>query len=497
MRHSARFYLGLKNWLITVGLLLASAALGLLFDLFQLQEINLFTLFMLGTLFTAALTASRVCSVVSALAGSLLFELLCAQPRFSLQVLSTLHPLDLLIPLGMALLVGSIVHNNHRLMERTRLLLRADQLYLKANGREEILSITAQQLEQLLDRPVVLYIANGEELGPIRRFGRAEEGSALDALAANWTFHNGENSGARTARFARADYLYTCIRTETHIWGVLGLFAGERPLSAMETQLMQSVLSECALALERDFYNQKRQEAALQVRNEKLRADLLRSISHDLRTPLTSISGSAGLLVAKGDQLSAEQRGKLYADIHSDSLWLLSTVENLLSVTRMEEGRMALHLKPELMSEVVGAVVQRLEKYAGTHPLHVEQEDDLLMARIDARLILQVLTNLVDNAVKYTPPGSEITLRTLHRDGMVVVEVADTGPGIPDADKERVFEMFYTSGGGDARRGMGLGLALCKSIVTAHGGTIQVSDNSPHGAVFSFTLQEERIDLPS
>ena len=134
MRHSARFCLGLKNWLITVGLLLASAALGLLFDLFQLQEINLFTLFMLGTLFTAALTASRVCSVVSALAGSLLFELLCAQPRFSLQVLSTLHPLDLLIPLGMALLVGSIVHNSRRLMERTRLLLRADQLYLKANA---------------------------------------------------------------------------------------------------------------------------------------------------------------------------------------------------------------------------------------------------------------------------------------------------------------------------------------------------------------------------
>ena len=158
---------------------------------------------------------------------------------------------------------------------------------------------------------------------------------------------------------------------------------------------------------------------------------------------------------------------------------------------------MALHLKPELLSEVVGGAMQRLEKYGSTHHLRVEQEDGLLMARIDARLILQVLTNLVDNAVKYTPPGSEIAVRTLRRDGMVVVEVADTGPGIPDADKEKVFEMFYTSAGSDARRGMGLGLALCKSIVNAHGGTISVSDNVPHGAVFSFTLQEERIDLPS
>lgn len=497
MQHSARFRLGWKNGLITAGILVLATALGLLFDWLDLQEINLYALFLLGILLTAALTASRFCSAVSALAGILLFELLRAQPRFSLAFLRTLHPMDFLIPLGVALLMGSIAHNSRRLTDRTRLLLRADQLFLKANGREEILSITAQQLEQLLNRPVALYVANGTELGPVRRFGAYAEGTALDQIAAQWTFRNGENSGARTARFARADFLYICIRTEAHVWGVLGIFAGERPLTALEDQLMQSVLSECTLALERGFYNQKRQEAALQIRNEKLRADLLRSISHDLRTPLTSISGSAGLLADQGDSLSPEQRHKLYADIHSDSLWLLSTVENLLSVTRMEEGRMALHLKPELLSEVVGGAMQRLEKYGSTHHLRVEQEDDLLMARIDARLILQVLTNLIDNAVKYTPPGSEIAVRTLRRDGMVVVEVADTGPGIPDADKEKVFEMFYTSAGSDARRGMGLGLALCKSIVNAHGGTISVSDNVPHGAVFAFTLQEERIDLPS
>ena len=497
MQHSARFRLGWKNGLITAGILVLATALGLLFDWLDLQEVNLYALFLLGILLTAALTASRFCSAVSALAGILLFELLRAQPRFSLAFLRTLHPMDFLIPLGVALLMGSIAHNSRRLTDRTRLLLRADQLFLKANGREEILSITAQQLEQLLNRPVALYVANGTELGPVRRFGAYAEGTALDQIAAQWTFRNGENSGARTARFARADFLYICIRTEAHVWGVLGIFAGERPLTALEDQLMQSVLSECTLALERGFYNQKRQEAALQIRNEKLRADLLRSISHDLRTPLTSISGSAGLLADQGDSLSPEQRHKLYADIHSDSLWLLSTVENLLSVTRMEEGRMALHLKPELLSEVVGGAMQRLEKYGSTHHLRVEQEDDLLMARIDARLIVQVLTNLIDNAVKYTPPGSEIAVRTLRRDGMVVVEVADTGPGIPDADKEKVFEMFYTSAGSDARRGMGLGLALCKSIVNAHGGTISVSDNVPHGAVFAFTLQEERIDLPS
>ena len=152
MQHSARFRLGWKNGLITAGILVLATALGLLFDWLDLQEVNLYALFLLGILLTAALTASRFCSAVSALAGILLFELLRAQPRFSLAFLRTLHPMDFLIPLGVALLMGSIAHNSRRLTDRTRLLLRADQLFLKANGREEILSITAQQLEQLLPR---------------------------------------------------------------------------------------------------------------------------------------------------------------------------------------------------------------------------------------------------------------------------------------------------------------------------------------------------------
>ena len=496
MPRSARFRVLTQNALITLALLLLAAALGLIFRALSLQEMNLYALFLLGSLLTAALTASRACGAVSALCGVLLFEMLQAGQGMSLAMLRQLHPLDFLIPVSVTLLMGSLARKSRRLTDSTRLMLRADQRFLQASGPEEILIITAQQLQRLLGRPVTLYLTQDGALLPPRRFGEAAEGTPLEETAAQWTFQNGENSGARTARYARADYLYTCLRTGAHVCGVLGIFAGERPLTALENQFMQSVLSECTLALERDFSNREKQEAALQMRNEKLRADLLRSISHDLRTPLTSISGSAGLLAAQGERLSREQRQQLYKDIEGDALFLLGTVENLLSVTRIEEGRMALHLKPELLSEVVGETLRRLEKYGRTHPLRAEQEDELLLARIDAHLILQVLTNLVDNAVKYTPPGTEIVIRTLRLHNMAAVQVADTGPGIPDAQKAKVFDMFYSGGGGDARRGMGLGLALCKSIVTAHGGTLSVSDNAPHGAVFTFTLQEERIDLP-
>lgn len=497
MRHSARRNSGLRNGLITVSILLAVTCIGLMFEMLGLQEINIYTLFILGILLTAVVTASRVCSALSSVSGVLLFNFLFADPRFSIEAYNFGYPLDFIILLGVGLLVSSLAHNSEQLSYRTRILLETDQLFLKASGPEEIVSITAQQLVQLLDRPVVFYLADASgSLSAARHFG-GQTSTPLDETAAQWTFHNAEPSGARTARYGRADHQYTCIRTDAHVYGVVGVAAGERPLSELEGHLVQSVISECALTLERDFYNQKRQEAALAVRNEKLRADLLRSISHDLRTPLTSISGSAGLLVDQASRLSEAQKQKLYQDIHEDALWLLGTVENLLAVTRMEEGRMALHLKPELMSEIVGGAMQHLEKYRAMHDLRTEQSDDLLMARADAGLIMQVITNLVDNAVKYTPEGSQIVVRTLRRDGAIVVEVADDGPGIPDESKQKVFEMFYTTaaGGSDARRGMGLGLALCKAIVTAHGGSISVRDNPPHGSVFSFTLLEERIDL--
>ena len=354
--------------------------------------------------------------------------------------------------------------------------------------------VTVQRLQQLLNRPVVVYAVKGDKLDEPRYYGAADRADD-DRAAAEWTYKNLEPSGARTPRFSRAGFLYSLIRTEDRRYGVIGVAAGDRPMSEMEANLVQALLNECALTLERDFYNQKRQEAAVQVRNEKLRADLLRSISHDLRTPLTSVLGSAGLLADNADQLSEQQKHKLYVDIRDDAQWLLGTVENLLAVTRIEDGKLSLRLQPELLGEVIPETLSHFRAQNGR--IRFEQEDELLMAHMDARLIMQVVTNLVDNALKYTPADAPIVVRTLRRDGMAVVEVADGGPGIPDEAKEKVFEMFYTTskGKGDGRRGLGLGLALCKAIIAAHGGSICVRDNAPNGAVFSFTLPEERIEM--
>ena len=272
---------------------------------------------------------------------------------------------------------------------------------------------------------------------------------------------------------------------------------GSETLEAFENSVLLSILGECALALENMKNAKEKEEAKLLAENEKLRSNLLRSISHDLRTPLTSISGNAGILLSDGEALSPDTRMQMYSDIYDDAAWLHNLVENLLAVTRIEEGHMKLNTQPQLVEEVVSEAMQHISRKKTEHIITVSHEDDLLLAKCDARLIVQVIINLVDNAIKYTPAGSHIAISTRGERGNAVVSVADDGPGISDEEKERVFQMFYTGSNpiADSRRSLGLGLNLCKSIITAHGGDIRVADNRPRGTVFTFTVPAGEVEV--
>ena len=186
-----------------------------------------------------------------------------------------------------------------------------------------------------------------------------------------------------------------------------------------------------------------------------------------------------------------------YQDIYDDSMWLINLVENLLSVTRLEEGRLNLRISTELADEVVTEALRHVNRLSVEHHITVKHQDDLLLAKMDAKLIVQVIINLVDNAIKYTPRGSEIRISTFRKDNWAVISVSDDGPGISDENKKQIFDMFYTGSNrvADSRRSLGLGLSLCKSIINAHGGSISVSDNVPHGTVFTFTLPAEEVQL--
>ena len=382
---------------------------------------------------------------------------------------------------------------------RTAILLESSHKLQNAEGAEAILSIAAQQLGHLLERDLVIYPADGHgSLLPAMRFPFTEERdlSALltpaEEAVAEWVLKNNKHAGATTSTLPSAKCLYLSIRGTGGALAVVGISVeGGCRIQAFEKNLMVALLDECGLALEKERTLLEKQEAQAQADQEALRANLLRAISHDLRTPLTSISGNASILMESADQLTAEKRRGLFTAIYDDAMWLINLVENLLSITRLEDGRVHMNMEPELLEDIFTEALSHLDRNAARHHIEVHLADDMLMADMDARLMVQVVINIVNNAIKYTPEGSRITLSARKAHQTVVVEIADDGPGIPDAAKEKLFDMFYTNGKerGDGRRGLGLGLSLCRSIVTAHGGSIEAVDNHPQGTVFRFTLK--------
>ena len=355
---------------------------------------------------------------------------------------------------------------------RTKILFDTNQLLQKAKSEEEIFSLTASQLIKLLNRSLIVYPEQNGDLGSEQVFwvdGKTVQNifSAQEERdAANWTFANKKRSGAGTDSYPDAKGLYLALRT--------GALAIENRRNALE-----------------------KEQATVQAKNEELRANLLRTISHDLRTPLTSISGNASNLLSNGETLDTETRNKICTDIFDDAQWLIGLVENLLSITRIEDGRMNLQISPQLMDEMIEEALHHVNRKSCEHTITTQYGDEILLVNVDARLIMQVVVNLVDNAIKYTPVGSVIQISAYRKDHQVVVEVADNGPGIPDRAKAQVFEMFYTGQSriADSHRSLGLGLPLCRAILTAHGGTLTLRDNIPNGSVFSFALPQSEVNI--
>ena len=233
-----------------------------------------------------------------------------------------------------------------------------------------------------------------------------------------------------------------------------------------------------------------------EIESEKLRADLLRAISHDLRTPLCSISGNADMLLNNERCLDDITKQQIYTDIYDDAEWLIGVVENLLSVTRLNDGRLKIKFTDQLLDEVIAESLRHISRKHDAYKIQVECEE-LILAHMDVRLIIQVLVNLIDNAIKYTPQGSTICIRGLRTDGRAQISVEDNGPGIADEMKSHIFEMFYTGKTtiADSHRSLGLGLALCHSIIEAHEGELTLKDNYPHGCIFVFTLPLSEVTL--
>ncbi len=308
-------------------------------------------------------------------------------------------------------------------------------------------------------------------------------------------------AGAFTSLFPECACRYLCLYSGETVFGVIGIYMEDRPFTEFEHTILLSIVHECTMALENTRMAQEQKKAEIQAENERLRAGLLRSISHDLRTPLTSIYGNASNLRSHENDLPREDRNKIYKDIMEDAGWLSAQFENILSMTKLGSAGQEKGYPLPMTVENMEDVIEESLRHVADHPdqrICFTPPEEALFARMDSRLIMQVLINLLNNAVKYTPPGSDITVKACSEENRICVEVADTGPGIPDKDKPHIFDLFYTGSRplADSYRSLGVGLNLCAQILRAHGGEIEVSDNVPSGAIFRFRLPAADIFIP-
>lgn len=507
-----------KQWGITGLILCLCSAGGWLLRLCGVHDIGITGLYMFGVLGIAAFTAGPWYGAAASAMSVLLFDCLFVPPLFSLSVYDLSYFITFTLMFLVALSASALTSRTQAQAQQsirratyTELMLTNSRRLQQAENEEAMLTEACRQFRALLGCHVVCYPVHDGALGRpqihLRADGQDAAASTLltrsnEKSVAQWVMKNNRPAGAGTDTLPGAFCHYIPIAGHREVFAVFGFArpdddGASRVFDAAEKNLVLALSGECALAIEKERLIHANAKIRARVQQEKLHADVLRTISHDLRTPLTSIYGNAAMLSSNADMLPPARRHELADAIEDEARYLVDMVENILALTRLEQYGFTLRMEAELVEDVVQEAVNIIRPRAGRRRLKTEFAAPLLLARMDARLTVQVLVNLLDNAIRHSPEDSSITIRAIPRGKEVVVEVADEGSGIPKADKEHIFEMFYTTstGKGDGRRGMGIGLALCRSIIQAMGGEIGVRDNMPVGTVFFFNLQREAEEL--
>jgi two-component system, OmpR family, sensor histidine kinase KdpD len=309
--------------------------------------------------------------------------------------------------------------------------------------------------------------------------------------AARWAFRHGRAAGLGTRTEPSAAALCVPIRSGLlEGLGVLALAPPDgAPLDPDRRYLAEVFARQTALGLERARLAEDARSAALRARAEEIKSSLLSAVSHDLRTPLGTITGAASSLREGGPRLSPDARAELLETLCDEATRLERLVTNLLEMTRLDSGAVSPRREWVPLEEIVGTVMHRLEPELEGREVTVDVPESLPLVSVDPVLLEQVLLNLLENARKHTPPGTPLELGARHANGTLVVEVRDRGPGIPTGSEGRVFEKFFR--GGSSAPGAGLGLAICRGIVAVHGGSIGVENRSGGGAVFRVVLPQD------
>ena len=459
---------------------------------------NLAMVYLLGVVLIA-IALGRGPAILMSFLSVAAFDFFFVPPRFTLVVSDVRYyvvtfPVMLVVAVVISTLTDRVreqAESSRRRERRTASLLSLSRDLASLRGIEALLKAAIRHVGDVFDAQVVILLPNGRgKLVP--RELRADDYAPdeRELAVAQWSFDHDQPAGAGTNTLPAARAVYLPLMASRGAAGVIGICPAEpqRLADPEQMRLLESFANQIALAVERAALADEAQQAWMKVEAELMRNTLLSSVSHDLRTPLAAIAGAASTLLEARASVPVESQRELIETIYDESERMERLINNLLDMTRLEAGGLSVQKEWQPIHEIVGSALHHLDRRLRGREVKTDIGPDVPLVRADALAVEQVLINLIDNAVEYTPADTPIEIRAFARDGQVVVEVADRGPGLPAGTEQRVFEKFFRARPADARRGIGLGLAIGKGIIEAHGGRISAANRPGGGAAFQFAL---------
>lgn len=460
-------------------------------------EANLVMVYLLGVVIAAA-RLGRGPSIFASILSVAAFDFFFVEPNLTFAVSDADYLVTFAVMLVVALVISTLTYRLRlqagaaRSRER-----RAAALYsmsrdlASTRGIENLLPIATRHISETFDSRVALFLPNTDRGLEIQAEGPTSfDADTKERGVAQWVYEHGQRAGLGMDTLPGAAAVYMPLAASRGTVGVLGI----RPthprtlLAPEQLHLLETFAAQTALAVERARLGEETEQTRIQMETEQLRSSLLSSVSHDLRTPLASITGAASTLLDNQAPIDAATRQELTQTVYDEAHRLNRLVSNLLEMTRLESGGVQVRKEWYPLEEVVGAALARLDAQLHNHLVTTDLDPDLPLIPLDDVLIEQVLINILENAVKYTPPRSPIEISAREEAGSVLVEIADKGPGLPPGDEQRIFDKFYRGERADGRQGAGLGLAIAQAIVEAHGGRIWAENLPTGGAAFRWTL---------
>jgi len=500
----SEFKTSVSDVIKTAGIMTLATLLSFVFIKIGFTYDNILMVYIIGVLLVSVSTSGYLMGIAASVFGMLCINYFFVEPLYTFSVYDSRYIVTFIVFLIMSLLTGTLttkIQKQAQISSKregyTQMVYQTGRSFLNIAGKQNIVLQGIKHIEGGLSRICLCYLPDEKNAleNPVYSEDKDKEGIEMllekdEQAVAGWVFLNGKTAGAGTDTLPGANAVYLPITGQHGILGVVGISCIDGVVQPEQQSFLEAVISQMALALDRERLAEQQEKNKMQIETERIKTNLLRAISHDIRSPLTGISGASSTILENGDKLDAGTMQELLRGIHDDAEWLIRLVENLLSLTRIEEGKLEVKKNMEAVEEIVAEAVQRIKKLASSQKISVKIPDKLIMIPVDGKLIEQVLINLIDNALKYTPQDSIIEINVYKSGERVTFEVADNGPGLPEESIKNIFDTFFTAEHkfSDARRGVGLGLAICKSIVEAHGGTIEASNRVSGGALFKFTL---------